>query len=345
MELGPNAGVVNGGGFFIAYPDQPNSIGYAISGQTLVRFLAGTGSFVPPSTMTIAAQFDLDPINIKATVGGVGDGIAADPNIDGPFGAVNKLNFGAREGLAAPYIGATTARIVRGAESTQAEIDGVSQYISALMGGTSYFTPNSYLTDQNGTVMVGPPPIVGYKGGLPYNADHELVVQLNQPVSPGDSYVGGVRVGPLGGVYIIDTAPPPEGGYSNGFSNGFDVYDGSPIHTFSPADLFLNGEQGAWYDPSDLTTMFQDRAGTTPVTADGQTVGLILDKSGRGNHATAHSDAARPLYRTDGTYHWIQFDGVDDNFDTGVINKSTWSGGFGITGHLAASGDGGYLMA
>ena len=90
MELGPNAGVVNGGGFFIAYPDQPNSIGYAISGQTLVRFLAGTGSFVPPSTMTIAAQFDLDPINIKATVGGVGDGIAADPNIDGPFGAVNK---------------------------------------------------------------------------------------------------------------------------------------------------------------------------------------------------------------------------------------------------------------
>ena len=43
--------------------------------------------------------------------------------------------------------------------------------------------------------------------------------------------------------------------------------------------LFANSEVGAWYDPSDLTTMFQDRAGTTPVTADGQTVGLILDKS------------------------------------------------------------------
>lgn len=43
--------------------------------------------------------------------------------------------------------------------------------------------------------------------------------------------------------------------------------------------LFAAGEQGVWLDPSDLTTMFQDRAGTTPVTADGQTVGLILDKS------------------------------------------------------------------
>lgn len=48
---------------------------------------------------------------------------------------------------------------------------------------------------------------------------------------------------------------------------------------FSPADLFASGEQGAWFDPSDLSTMFQDSTGTTPVTADGQPVGLILDKS------------------------------------------------------------------
>jgi hypothetical protein len=191
----------------------------------MVVFLAGTGAYIPPSTLTIAAQFDLDPINIKATVGGVSDGIAADPNLDGPFGATNKLNFGAREGLAAPYIGTTTARIVRGAESTQAEIDGVSQYISALMGGTAYFSPNSYLTDQNGTLMVGPPPIVGYKGGYPYNADGELVVQLNQPPVPGDEFVGGIRVGPAGGIYVIDTTPPPppDAGFSDGYSNGFDA--------------------------------------------------------------------------------------------------------------------------
>lgn len=48
---------------------------------------------------------------------------------------------------------------------------------------------------------------------------------------------------------------------------------------FSPAILFANDEPGVWYDPSDLTTLFQDDAGTTPVTTAGQTVGLMLDKS------------------------------------------------------------------
>ena len=48
---------------------------------------------------------------------------------------------------------------------------------------------------------------------------------------------------------------------------------------FSPASLFAAGEQGAWYDPSDFSTMFQESTGVTPVTAVEQPVGLILDKS------------------------------------------------------------------
>ena len=47
---------------------------------------------------------------------------------------------------------------------------------------------------------------------------------------------------------------------------------------FSPASLFRNSEQGAWYDPSDFSTLFQNSAGTTPVTAVEQPVGLVLDK-------------------------------------------------------------------
>lgn len=86
--------------------------------------------------------------------------------------------------------------------------------------------------------------------------------------------------------------------------------------TFSPLSLFAASEQGAWYDPSDLSTLFQDSAGTIPVTADGQPVGKILDKSGRGNHASQATAASRPLYKTDGTYHWLQFDGVDDSLAT-----------------------------
>lgn len=43
--------------------------------------------------------------------------------------------------------------------------------------------------------------------------------------------------------------------------------------------LFSNNEQGFFYDPNDLSTMFQDAAGTVPVTGVGQPVGLMLDKS------------------------------------------------------------------
>ena len=63
-----------------------------------------------------------------------------------------------------------------------------------------------------------------------------------------------------------------------------------------PKGLFLGNEVGVWYDPSDLTTLFQDSAGTTPVTAAGQPVGRMLDKSGRGNHATQATSAQRPTY-------------------------------------------------
>ncbi|HBM28028.1 MAG TPA: hypothetical protein DDZ92_03900 [Halomonas sp.] len=81
---------------------------------------------------------------------------------------------------------------------------------------------------------------------------------------------------------------------------------------FDPLTLFANGEQGAWHDPSDLSTLFQDSAGSTPVTAAGQPVGLMLDKSGRNNHARQTTAAARPLYQIDAGKPYLAFDGVDD---------------------------------
>lgn len=48
---------------------------------------------------------------------------------------------------------------------------------------------------------------------------------------------------------------------------------------WTPMQLFSNSEQGVWYDVSDFSTLFQDSAGTTPVTAVEQPVGLMLDKS------------------------------------------------------------------
>jgi hypothetical protein len=65
----------------------------------------------------------------------------------------------------------------------------------------------------------------------------------------------------------------------NGLPIGLGSVAGFGVQQFSPADLFSAGEQGAWYDPSDFSTLFQDSAGTTPVTAVEQFVGLMLDKS------------------------------------------------------------------
>lgn len=63
---------------------------------------------------------------------------------------------------------------------------------------------------------------------------------------------------------------------------------------FTPASLFYGDTQGAFFDFSDMTTMFRDVAGTIPVTSVEQTVARALDKSGRGNHATQSTAAARP---------------------------------------------------
>jgi hypothetical protein len=52
-----------------------------------------------------------------------------------------------------------------------------------------------------------------------------------------------------------------------------------PYNLFSPTSIFSASEAGVWFDPSDRSTLFQTSAGTTPVTAAGQPVGLILDKS------------------------------------------------------------------
>jgi hypothetical protein len=91
----------------------------------------------------------------------------------------------------------------------------------------------------------------------------------------------------------------------------------------TPADLFRQGEQGAWYDPSDFSTMFQDSAGSTPVTGTGQPVGRINDKSGRGNNATQGTAAARPVLQQDGNgLYYLDFDGTDDELATAAIDFS-----------------------
>jgi len=59
--------------------------------------------------------------------------------------------------------------------------------------------------------------------------------------------------------------------------------------------FYQAGDFGFWIDPSDLSSMWQDSAGTTPVTAVEQPVGKILDKSGDGAHGTQSVAGNRPI--------------------------------------------------
>lgn len=88
------------------------------------------------------------------------------------------------------------------------------------------------------------------------------------------------------------------------------------------AMMFYKGEQGFFYDPNDLSTMFQDAAGTVPVTSVGQPVGLIRDKSGRNNHAYQTTSASRPILRKNAVTgaNYLEFDGSDDFLQTNNID-------------------------
>lgn len=111
---------------------------------------------------------------------------------------------------------------------------------------------------------------------------------------------------------------------SFGFGFGFTKITAAIRAAFSPSSLFAANEPGVWFDPSDLSTLYQDAAGTVPVTGVEQPVGRILDKSGRGFHATQATATSRPVLRQDGNgKHYLYFDGVDDFLVTPTITPGT----------------------
>ena len=94
----------------------------------------------------------------------------------------------------------------------------------------------------------------------------------------------------------------------------------------SPALAFVDGLKGFLFDPTDLSTLWQDAARTIPVTGVGDVVGGITDKSGNGSHAFQNTDAAKPKLGLDrrGNYCLV-FDGVDDCLFVPGANASIYS--------------------
>jgi len=92
--------------------------------------------------------------------------------------------------------------------------------------------------------------------------------------------------------------------------------------SFSPASLFVGGFKGAWYDMSDITTMFKVD-GTTPAVV-GQEVGKILDRSGNGQHLIQTTESKCPILVVDADGNLcLDFDGTDGMRTAGDLPFST----------------------
>lgn len=107
----------------------------------------------------------------------------------------------------------------------------------------------------------------------------------------------------------------------------------------NPASLFP--AQGYILNPSDISTMWQDSAGTTPVTAAGNPVGRIIDVSGNGYIFTQATAANRPTYQISATTGagCLRFDGVNDYLSsTATVNLSSGTKLFTAIGMSRNSG-------
>ena len=91
----------------------------------------------------------------------------------------------------------------------------------------------------------------------------------------------------------------------------------------SITSLFSPSEKGFAYDFSDLSTMFQDTAGTIPVTTVDQLVARVNDLSGNSNHLIQSTSGSRPILKQDAKGYYLQFDGTNNFMQTsGTVDLS-----------------------
>jgi hypothetical protein len=90
-----------------------------------------------------------------------------------------------------------------------------------------------------------------------------------------------------------------------------------------PSQTLISAAPGFAYDISNISTLWQDTAGTIPVTEPGDPVARVDDVSSRGNHATQNVGTSMPTYQVDANGKgYLQFDGLDDFLVTPSIDLS-----------------------
>lgn len=108
---------------------------------------------------------------------------------------------------------------------------------------------NGFMVSPTGQLVMSTGPIVGFLEGLPRVAGGALKGQVDTVPAASDPYVGGVRVGPLGGVYTTYTAP---------------AVGDAPVNTVPPdttgdakVGSVLTTTQGTWTGTAPITYAYQ----------------------------------------------------------------------------------------
>lgn len=99
----------------------------------------------------------------------------------------------------------------------------------------------------------------------------------------------------------------------------------------------------AWWSPSAISTLTRDTAGSTPVTADGQGIGRIADRSGNARHLTQATAGNQHVFRTDGTHNWLDATSAKKSL---LAATATLSGSFCIAwaSRKTAAGSNGVIV-
>ena len=294
---------------FCLGPDPANRYVFALSGTSVSSNLYGFGSTNYTSTVPINTWTHIAVVRSGSTVSVYINGTAS-ATTDTQAGTIGNgtLNIGADAANGALFVGKiSNFRVVKGTAvytqtftpplSPLTAIDGTQLLLNTAVGA-------GFLTDisVNGFTLTNTGSVASSASG------------------PGpDTSAPFYRIG---NEYDITELPTQYTGNSlTDHINETGLIYGRPWVQFLPSDLFSAGEEGAWFDPGDIATLFQDTAGTVPVTTAGQSVALMKDKSGRSHNATQATAGYRPTWQIDPYgYGYLLFDGVNDYMVTGNID-------------------------
>lgn len=106
------------------------------------------------------------------------------------------------------------------------------------------------------------------------------------------------------------------------------------VTLWTPDELFKEGQKGFWYEPNDITTVFKDVNGISPVIANNDPIGLMKDKSPNTVNAVQPVSSRRPSYRQSPPRFYL--DRVDDELVV-TIPTGGWVGDITIATDLGTA--------